>query len=114
MSLISTRFMFGFCERTRDQIWLTYEVSGRAMTYAVDDQFAVGSKDLAEAVMTVDGCPREVEGTLGSILVLDHADSIVTVSVRRELWVLSVKAGRPNRGHLLLRILEVGWVFNVQ
>lgn len=43
-------------QRTRDQIWLAREVSGRGMTYAVDNQFAVGSKDLAEAVMTVDGC----------------------------------------------------------
>lgn len=97
-----------------NQIRLTHEVSTREMTNTVDNQFAVGSKDLAEAIMTVDGCSRQMEGTLSSILVLDHADGIIAVSVLCKLRVLSVKAGCPNRGDLLFRRLEVGGVFNVQ
>lgn len=97
-----------------DQIRLTHEVSTHERTNTVDNQFAVGSKDLAETVMTVDGCSRQVEGTLSSILVLDHADGIITVSVLYKLRVLGVKAGGPDRGDLLFRRLEVSGVFNVQ
>lgn len=97
-----------------NQIRLTHGVSTRERTNTVDNQFAVGSKDLAGTVMTVDGCSRQVEGTLSSILVLDHADAIITVSVLCKLGVLSVEAGRPNRGDLLFRRLEVSGVFNIQ